>query len=446
MNKEIPTYRVITAEDDSKSTVFAISTVHNPAIAKLFVAFSDDEGSSTFNTCLASEDKMRLTGPVLIPNIPILRHMPELNIGNEGYFNMLFDEQGIENLANKFARHGNTFNITSGHEDVVDCAFVFESWLVTDPNNDKSSAMGFKDIQAGTWFVTMQVTDPQWWAENIKTNKFRGFSVEMAGVIDITTALAVDKVSFDYDGTLSTDAGKEIAKEKIAKGIEVYIISARDNAESMYATADELGIPHENVYATGSNEAKIAKIKELNVNRHYDNNQDVIDAIGPIGHKLEKLQTNMTYTLADGSTVEISDLAVDGTITDETGAPLDGSFTLEDGTVIEATAGVITAVTLPVDAAEVAPVEDTVDPTEDTVDVNVLIADALAPLIARIEALEGANTNMQAENIRLSELVTKLSNEPAPSTIEKDVKPSKSHFKTSMERIAAMKANLANNK
>jgi hypothetical protein len=84
-----------------------------------------------------------------------------------------------------------------------------------------------------------------------------------------------EKVSFDYDGTISTRLGKALAKKEIQSGSEVYIISARNNAGGMYAVADELGIPHSRVYATGSNLQKAEKIKELNIDTHYDNNRMV---------------------------------------------------------------------------------------------------------------------------------------------------------------------------
>jgi len=93
------------------------------------------------------------------------------------------------------------------------------------------------------------------------------------------------KVSFDYDDTLSTARGKELAQKEIDANNTLYIISARQDKEGMLTTAKELGIPESRVYATGSNTAKIEKIKELAINKHYDNNADVISKLGSVGHK-----------------------------------------------------------------------------------------------------------------------------------------------------------------
>jgi hypothetical protein len=95
--------------------------------------------------------------------------------------------------------------------------------------------------------------------------------------------LAGEKISFDYDGTLSTLKGTELAQSLIDSGAEVYIISARGDKEGMLSKAEKLGIPVGRVYAMGSNKAKIEKIKELNIVTHYDNNADVIRELGDIG-------------------------------------------------------------------------------------------------------------------------------------------------------------------
>jgi hypothetical protein len=97
------------------------------------------------------------------------------------------------------------------------------------------------------------------------------------------TKLAGEKISFDFDGTLSTKRGYEKAKQLINEGAEVYIISARQNKDGMLPKANELGIPVGRVYAMGSNEGKIEKVKELGIVTHYDNNIDVVRKLTGIG-------------------------------------------------------------------------------------------------------------------------------------------------------------------
>lgn len=106
--------------------------------------------------------------------------------------------------------------------------------------------------------------------------------------------MAGEKISIDYDDTLSTERGKELAKELIAGGADLYIISARNDKEGMLAVASELGISASKVFATGSNQAKIAKVKELGIVKHYDNNADVVKELGSIGVKFR-----MAYSVQD---------------------------------------------------------------------------------------------------------------------------------------------------
>jgi hypothetical protein len=101
---------------------------------------------------------------------------------------------------------------------------------------------------------------------------------------------AGEKISYDYDDTLSTERGKKMAANDIKNGVVVYIISARQDKEAMLSTATELGIPESRVFATGSNKAKVEKIIELGIAKHHDNNVDVVKELGVIGSKFSTMQ------------------------------------------------------------------------------------------------------------------------------------------------------------
>lgn len=93
---------------------------------------------------------------------------------------------------------------------------------------------------------------------------------------------AQTKISFDYDGVLTTVNGTYLALS-LVKNNELFIISARHSKDGLLNKADQIGIKHENVYATGSNNDKIRKIQELGIERHYDNNEKVIQKLGQKG-------------------------------------------------------------------------------------------------------------------------------------------------------------------
>lgn len=90
----------------------------------------------------------------------------------------------------------------------------------------------------------------------------------------------INKVSFDFDDTLSTARGQEIAKRVIKEGKEVYIITRRNeyNSAEVYRMAERLGILKSRVYFTNG-QYKWMTIKRLGIGTHYDNNQKEIDLI-----------------------------------------------------------------------------------------------------------------------------------------------------------------------
>lgn len=88
------------------------------------------------------------------------------------------------------------------------------------------------------------------------------------------------RVSFDYDETLTTAKGQQMALNEIKKGNEVLILTARQESDSVpvYAMAEKLGIKKSNVHFTNGQD-KWKFILRYNINKHVDNSQEQIDKI-----------------------------------------------------------------------------------------------------------------------------------------------------------------------
>ena len=89
-----------------------------------------------------------------------------------------------------------------------------------------------------------------------------------------------EKISFDFDGTLSTQKGQDMAKAKMEQGYTVYIVTARQqtDSEEVLKVAAELGIPKSQIYFTnGADKWKL--VSKLGISEHYDNNQEQVDKI-----------------------------------------------------------------------------------------------------------------------------------------------------------------------
>jgi hypothetical protein len=85
------------------------------------------------------------------------------------------------------------------------------------------------------------------------------------------------KISIDYDDTLSTQRGKDLARRLINEGNDLYIVTKRRKTESndVYRVAREIGIPQDKVFFT-QGLPKWRILKELRIQRHIDNNLDEI--------------------------------------------------------------------------------------------------------------------------------------------------------------------------
>ena len=150
------------------SGVHALSIVENPAIQSDFIALGDQKPVLLAEV---NKDKQILMGAALIPDKPIYR-----KDGDEEYY-VYFSKETIAKTAEAFFRNNNQNNATLEHAEVLDNMTVFESWIVEDPEFDKSKKYGL-EVPAGTWMVSMKVDDKDVWDNYVKDNKVFGFSIE----------------------------------------------------------------------------------------------------------------------------------------------------------------------------------------------------------------------------------------------------------------------------
>lgn len=95
-----------------------------------------------------------------------------------------------------------------------------------------------------------------------------------------TEKFAGEKISIDYDDTLSTDRGKTLAKRLLSEGKDLHIVTRRQESDlgPVYKVAEDLGIPKDKVHATNG-KLKWETIKRLGITKHIDNNENELKAI-----------------------------------------------------------------------------------------------------------------------------------------------------------------------
>jgi hypothetical protein len=162
-------YELLIDENDQiLSGVNAISIVETPAIQSDFIALGDQKPVLLAEV---NRDKQILMGAALIPDKPIYRRD-----GEEEYY-VYFSKETIAKTAEAFFRNNNQNNATLEHAEVLNNMTVFESWIVEDPEFDKSKKYGL-EVPEGTWMVSMKVDDKDVWDNYVKDNKVFGFSIE----------------------------------------------------------------------------------------------------------------------------------------------------------------------------------------------------------------------------------------------------------------------------
>lgn len=119
------------------------------------------------------DERMEITGAAIIPNKLIIRRD---EITGKIYY-VYFSEETTKKLADKFMRKKYLDKTNLEHTDVAaPDTYVTESWIVDDPEFDKSKKLGLT-YPKGTWVITMKVNNKELW-KDIKMGEYNGYSVE----------------------------------------------------------------------------------------------------------------------------------------------------------------------------------------------------------------------------------------------------------------------------
>ena len=154
-------------ENDELTGIEAVSIVENPAIESDFIALSKQE----VKFAKVDEDKKILMGAALIPNKPIFRKR------NDTMFYVYFSKDTVKRASELFFMNGNQNNATLEHNMEINGLTVVESWIVENPEMDKSKMYGF-EVPEGTWMISMKVENDEVWNDYVKEGKVKGFSIE----------------------------------------------------------------------------------------------------------------------------------------------------------------------------------------------------------------------------------------------------------------------------
>jgi hypothetical protein len=122
----------------------------------------------------ADTDQQMLIGPLMTPG----KMIPRKDENGDAYY-VYFTEDTIKSIAYKAMEDKiiDRVNIEHDNNNKVKNAFLVETWIVDNPDTDKSTLYGFQPIK-GQWFGAYKIKDKTIWDEYIKSGKVKGFSVE----------------------------------------------------------------------------------------------------------------------------------------------------------------------------------------------------------------------------------------------------------------------------
>jgi len=156
--------------------VEAISLVEYPAIESNWVFFSKQDGPKDNRSMMAlaaiDEEQRTLIGPALIPD----KLIPRYDEQSAEEYDVYFSQETVKQASELFLKQNRTNQHTFEHETKVEGVSVVESWIVEDPEKDKSSLYGLS-VPEGTWMVRVKVDNEEMWSQ-VKDQNVRGFSVE----------------------------------------------------------------------------------------------------------------------------------------------------------------------------------------------------------------------------------------------------------------------------
>ncbi len=119
----------------------------------------------------SEDEQMIITGPAMVADMLIPRRDKDGNV-----FHVFFSPETVRDISKKFLQTSKHNNTDINHDDtVVQENTLLESWIVEDPELDKSKALGF-DVPANTWMVSYKINNEDTWSK-IKSGELTGFSV-----------------------------------------------------------------------------------------------------------------------------------------------------------------------------------------------------------------------------------------------------------------------------
>lgn len=372
--------------------VYGISLVENPAMEGLFIALSKNE----IKLKEVDKEQRILMGLVLEPNKPIYRNQ------NGEEFNIVFNEETIKDLSYGFFKNNSHSNSTIEHDvkqNIQGVTFT-ESWIVENPDVDKSTNFGFK-YPKGSWVAVMKVDSDEVWNDYVKTGKVQGFSID--------AMLSLEEVKLSKNQTLS---GIDIwfKDSMITEGCNVQTLDGKNLPDGKYELMTEVEIEVK--------DGKVLNLTEIKMSNTNSLLERILLALTPTKEVEIKMGSIM---LADGSLkIEFDGETLSEGIScwvtadDGTKVPVPvGEHPLEDGTILVVEQeGIVKEIKPAMAEGEPAPVVEAQEDGKVSNDAKIA-----SEIESAIKSILIKYTAQEAKIVELENQITELGKQPASKPI-----------------------------
>ena len=264
------------AEDGEELGIFQIANTENPAIMLKGVAFNAHKKSVYF----ADDLKYRIAAPVLTP-MDVYRKDEKTG---EEYYAVVTTEYIEQVFVDFMAKRTGGVVFNDEHDESKEVpAYILETWLVENPETDKSKTVYGLEVKKGTWFAVQQFTDKQVYKQFVKEGK-TGFSIHghsamllMSAINKTEMANEKKEVEMNADGKPSAYLELPVGTHEIAGSIyTVEEVVENEGTENEYRCNKIVSIvPVEGGETTEMGEDK--KEEETEMSNDVEMNEDKED-------------------------------------------------------------------------------------------------------------------------------------------------------------------------
>jgi hypothetical protein len=220
MKNQLPRYTISLNPEDAlgpeKLGMDFLAMVSKPAILTKGIAF--DAKQLTFK----DELKMRVAAPALIPNLPIYRFDDIL-----GEYEVVFTEEVIEQLRADFMLNKGEFAFNLDHDSNQKVpAYILDSWITEEPENDPSFTKYGIKVPKGSWFVVTQFTNKEYFQNEIINKDRAAYSIE--GFLGLALSQIKQKLNKEK---MENETKQKFSMHKLIDGTPVWISALEVNGE-----------------------------------------------------------------------------------------------------------------------------------------------------------------------------------------------------------------------